>query len=55
MMIYLEIDDNNVVRAYFHEEKANIIVTAYHCFKNYSFPKVKFKNSKSHKIYKLLK
>jgi len=31
-MMYLEIDDNNVVRAYFHEKKANIIVTAYHCF-----------------------
>jgi len=47
MMLFLEIDDKNVVHAYFFKEKSNIIV-------NHLFSKVKFKNSKSHKVYKLL-
>jgi len=31
MMMFLEIDDKNVVHAYFYKEKSNIIVTAFHC------------------------
>jgi len=54
MMMFLEIDDNNVVHAYFYKEKSNIIITAYHCLEKQIFSHIYFKNSKSQKVYKLL-
>jgi len=42
MMMYLEIDENNIVHVCFNEKESNIIVTANHCLEKLLLSNIKF-------------
>jgi len=55
MMMFLEKEGEDKAQVFLDFEKANIIVTANHCFRDYKFKDVMFENSKTELTYFFLK